>query len=141
MFVRASSSQTFLVVNQTSNALIFYFPVNLHLGHENNLLPIWLSPVNYKIKFSHIKLGLQYTWLYMYFKGYTSILIIILNNWKSFVKTDIFSVVEGFFSIFENCCHIDQVCTFDKKWNVLTPNEESLSSTQKVGVLMYSPIF
>lgn len=135
MFVRASSSQTFLVVNQTSNTLKFHFPVNLHLGHENNLLPIWLSPVNYKIKFSHIKLGLQYTWLYMYFKGYTSILIIILNNWASFVKTD------SFFSIFENCCHFYQVCTFDKKWNVLTPNEESLSSTQKVGVLMYSPIF
>lgn len=97
MFVRASSSQTFLVVNQTSNTLKFHFPVNLHLGHENNLLPIWLSPVNYKIKFSHIKLGLQYTWLYMYFEGYISILIIILNNWTSFVKTDIFSVVEVFF--------------------------------------------
>lgn len=140
MFVRASSSQTFLVVNQTSNTLKFHFPVNLHLGHENNLLPIWLSPVNYKIKFSHIKLGLQYTWLYMYFKGYTSILIIILNNWTSFVKTDIFSVVEFFFNFWKllSLWSGMYLAKNEMCWHLM---KKVFQAHKKVGVLMYSPIF
>lgn len=68
------------------------FSSNLHLGHEYWSPPIRLSPVNYKIKLSQIKAGLEYTW--MYFDGYKYINVIILNNWKSSVKTDIFSLVE-----------------------------------------------